>query len=102
MINLTKTAAQQILKSFSADDETSALRIAVRHNEQGDFQYLMGLDEANSDDSRFVSEDVRIIVSSEQLPLIDKMEIDYVDLKDGEFRFIFKNPNDPKYQKPSE
>lgn len=101
MITITPAAAQQILKSFP-DDQNTVLRIAVKQKPNGDFHYIMGLDEAKPEDTRFLSNEVKIAVSPDHVPLMDKMEIDYVELKPGSFNFIFKNPNDPKYKKPQE
>ena len=115
MITITAAAAEQILKSFqntdsqnmgsqnkgsSTSEDTSVLRIAVQEKPDGGFHYIMGLDEAKNTDNRFVSNEVKIAVSTEHLLLVDKMEIDYVEINPGEFNFIFKNPNDPKYQPP--
>ncbi|MFK5985100.1 MAG: iron-sulfur cluster biosynthesis family protein [Pseudomonadota bacterium] len=102
MITITPTAAKQILLSFKSlpADDKSVLRIAVQQKPDGDFHYIMGLDEPKNSDTRFVSNEVNIALAEEQSTLMDKMEIDYVEVNPGEFNFIFKNPNDPKYKKP--
>ena len=100
MINITSEAATQILKSFT--DDSSILRVAVQQKPDGDFHYIMGLDEPKGDDTRFISNKVKIAVSPDHIALLDKMEIDYVEINPDEFNFIFKNPNDPKFQKMSD
>ncbi|MFK5893755.1 MAG: iron-sulfur cluster biosynthesis family protein [Pseudomonadota bacterium] len=106
MINITPAAAEQILKSFqnnnsSPANNSSVLRIAVQQKPDGGFHYIMGLDEAKKSDSRFISNKVQIAVAEEHIALMDKMEIDFVEINPDEFNFIFKNPNDPKYQQPT-
>lgn len=100
MIIITPVAAEQILKSFK-NESNSVLRIAVQEKPNGDFHYIMGMDEPKNTDTRFVSNDVKIAVAEEHSALLDKMEIDYVETNPDEFNFIFKNPNDPKYQQPT-
>jgi len=107
MIHITPAAAEQILKSFennnsSSVEDSTVLRVAVQEKPDGGFHYIMGLDEPKNTDTRFVSNEVKIAISAEHSTLMDKMEIDYVEIKPDEYNFIFKNPNDPKYQKPTE
>jgi len=98
MITITPDAAQQILKSFPEDNQECVLRIAVQQKPEGGFHYLMGLDDPKPEDARAISNDVKMVISSEHIPLIQGMEIDYVELNPGEFNFIFKNPNDPNHK----
>ena len=91
MIHISKTAAEQMLKSLK--DDTMVLRIAVQQKPDGEFHYIMGVDEPKSDDTRYISNDVKIVVSSEHTALLDNMEIDYVEISPNEYHFIFKNPS---------
>ena len=91
MIKITSAAAQQMLKSFESADDNTILRIAVRQKENGEFHYLMGLDEAKPEDTQFISQDVKIAIAEEQGDLVHNMEIDYVEMAEGQFEFIFKN-----------
>jgi iron-sulfur cluster assembly protein len=100
MIKVTPDAAKQILKSFE-NDEKSILRVAVQQKPDGDFHYIMGLDEAKAGDTRFISNEIKIAVADEHVALLDKMEIDYVEINPDEYNFIFKNPNDPKFKQES-
>ncbi|MBF0265825.1 MAG: iron-sulfur cluster assembly accessory protein [Gammaproteobacteria bacterium] len=102
MIKITPAAGEQMQKSFASADENTILRIAVRQKENGEFHYLMGLDDTKADDMRFISQEIKIAVSNEQIDLLDNMEIDFVEISTGKFEFIFKNPNDPKYKQPTE
>ncbi len=102
MIQISKAAAQQMLKSFPEDDNETILRIAVQQKPDGGFHYIMGLDAPKPDDTRFISNEIKIAVSPDHAPLLDKMEIDYVEINPGEYNFIFKNPNDPQYKQPTE
>ena len=100
MIKITPDAAKQILKSFENDTD-SILRVAVQQKPDGDFHYIMGLDEQKPGDTRYISNEVKMAVAEEYVALVDKMEIDYVEVNPDEYNFIFKNPNDPKFQKES-
>jgi len=102
MIKITPAAAEQMKKSFASADENTVLRIAVRQKENGDFHYLMGLDEPKPGDTRYLSQEIQIAVADDQNDLLDNMEIDFVEISQGKLQFIFKNPNDPKFKQPAE
>jgi iron-sulfur cluster assembly protein len=48
------------------------------------------------------SEGVDLVMTPEQVPLLDQATMDYVELEPGQFHFIFLNPKDPGYAPPSE
>jgi len=106
MIRLTEDAANQITAQIKASgDETDPLRIAVtKHEKFKGFQYLMGFDKANDNDSVFEVRGVNMVVNKDISDVLNGMEIDYVEVegKDEESQFIFKNPNDPTYKAPTE
>lgn len=105
MITLTAEAAEQIKKSAQQNNmQGMPLRIAAkRNNDNGEIQYAMGFaDQQNDDDLTFSSEGVDVVVSTFSIDLLDKMVLDYVQLDNGQYDFIFKNPNDPNYQPPIE
>ena len=91
-----KTAAQQ------GGTEGMALRFAAEQKPDGSIDYKMGFDEATEDDISFASEGVNIVMAPEYVPLLDQATMDYVELENGEFQFIFLNPKDANYQPPSE
>ena len=52
------------------------------------------------EDIRFVSEGIHLVMSPEDVPLLDQATMDYVELEEGKPHFIFLNPKDPNYQPP--
>ncbi|MDD9806249.1 MAG: Fe-S cluster assembly protein HesB [Gammaproteobacteria bacterium] len=104
VIRVTPSAAAQIRKSAEQGNVRDwPLRIAVQRLEDDSFHYMMGFDAAvHEDDLSFTSGDVSLIVSSEMLRLLKDMTLDYVELEEGRFHFIFLNPNDPAWVPPAE
>lgn len=103
MIKLTPRAAAQINKSAEAGDMTQlALRVAARKTEDGAIEYGLGFDEVQSDDKRFESEGIYIVVAKESQSLLDGAVIDFDAIDGAEPHFIFMNPRDPNYVPPTE
>ena len=102
MITLTPTAVEQV-KAAAAQSgaESLALRLAARKNSDGTMEYGMGFDEPKDDDLAFRFGDIEVVMGGEFGPLLNGTTIDYVEL-DGQFHFIFMNPNDANYQPPGE
>lgn len=100
MITVTPAAAQQIKESAKQNQsEGLPLRLAATRQADGSIHYGMGFAEEEIDkDLSYDTEGVTIVVSPVSLDLLDKTEIDYVELENGEKNFIFKNPNDPNYK----
>lgn len=100
VITITPAAAEQI--KFSARQsqaEGLPLRIAASRNPDGSIHYGMGFAEEEKDhDLTYLSEGIKIVVSPMSLDLLNKTEIDFAELENGEKNFIFKNPNDPNYR----
>jgi len=102
MITVTPQAAKQIRISLKQhESDGMALRIAAKKMDDGSFEYGMGFDEIKDEDVDVKCEGVSIIFSPEYGPMLKNMTIDYVEL-DGEYQFIFLNPNDPSYVPPTE
>jgi len=103
MITITPQAAKQIrISSEEGDAKELALRIAVKKQEDGSFDYGMGFDEMNDDDLDVKSEGVQVIFAPQYGPMVKGMTIDFVELEDGQYHFIFLNPNDPSFIPPVE
>lgn len=103
MITVSVAAAEQIKKSAKIGKmEGLPLRIAIKKNEDGSLHYAMGFDDrGHDDDIEFQSEGIKLVSDAMAVTLGKGMEIDYVELAEGEYNFIFKNPNDPDYSPPS-
>jgi iron-sulfur cluster assembly protein len=98
MFEITESAATQVLTAAEqGGTEGMALRMAAKRKEDGSIDYLMGFDEAKENDLRFTSRGIDIIMGPQFLELLDDAVMDYVELTEGDFRFIFMNPEDTNY-----
>ncbi|NEX20563.1 iron-sulfur cluster assembly accessory protein [Thiorhodococcus mannitoliphagus] len=103
MFKLTAAAAEQVLKAAQqGGTEGMSLRLAAAQNADGSIEYRMGFDELTEDDIRMTCEGVEVIMTPEQVPLLDQATMDYVEMEPGQFHFIFLNPKDPAYEPPTE
>ncbi|MDH5185245.1 MAG: iron-sulfur cluster assembly accessory protein [Gammaproteobacteria bacterium] len=102
MISITPEAAEQIkISAEQGNTANTPLRIAVSKNDDGSFHYGMGFDdELREDDQKSLSEGINIVVSALSYELLKGTTLDFVELEDGQFNFIFLNPNDPSYTPP--
>ena len=102
MITITPKAAQQILASLAQTDSPGQfLRLAAKRLADGSFDYAMGIDQPAQHDSRAESNGVAIIVAPTSIEFLHGATLDYVELEQGDHRFIFMNPNDPAYIPPA-
>ncbi|MDH5648102.1 MAG: iron-sulfur cluster assembly accessory protein [Gammaproteobacteria bacterium] len=102
MIKLTPTAASEIQNQAKQGNmEGLALRVAVRADDSGAFEYGIGFDEAGESDISIESEGVTLLIAPVNEEMLKGATIDYVEIEPGKFHFIFLNPNDPNYVPPS-
>jgi len=99
MAKLTPAAAAQIRESALQSNATDLpLRIAVTRNSGGTLQYAVGFDDVGgTNDMRFDSEGIVIVVAPDSIELTRELVVDYVQLDSGEMAFVFLNPQDPDY-----
>lgn len=98
MINISENAARQIKESMKeSDSEGMALRVAARRLPDGNLDYAMGFDHSDHNDSHARSNGIDIVVGPTSTELLRNADLDYVQMEDGEYRFIFMNPNDPAH-----
>lgn len=103
MFKLTTAAAGQVVKAAQqGGTEGMSLRLAAFQSADGAIDYRIGFDEPTEDDIRVTCEGVDVIMTPEQVPLLDQTTMDYVEIEAGQFRFIFLNPKDPHYKPPTE
>lgn len=98
MLNLTPSAAEQILIAISQQDdpeELPCLRIAAKI-EDGEIAYGMGFDAERENDVVVETYGVTLLISARSKDLLQGATLDFVELKPGEFQFIFINPNEAK------
>ncbi len=101
-IKITENAQTQI-ESAAKESEAKdlPLRIATVRTPDGGLDYKMGFDDdgIKDDDSQDKAGDVVVVVSPEDQPLLEGTTLDYVEIEEGQFHFIFDNPNDPGHAK---
>ncbi|MFP4061857.1 MAG: HesB/IscA family protein [Halochromatium sp.] len=103
MFKLTTAAAEQVLKAAKeGGTEGLSLRLAASQQADGSIEYRMGFDAPNEEDIRFQSEGVDIVMTPEDVPLLDETLMDFVEIEPGQPHFIFLNPKDPNYQPPAD
>jgi len=100
MFTLTPAAAEQILSAATSQqdgDEPPCLRVAAKI-EDGEIAYGMGFDDERDQDAVIESCGVTLLISPHSQELLAGGTLDFVELRPGEFQFIFVNPNDPPPQ----
>lgn len=77
------------------------LRIAAVRTPEGGLDYKMGFDDegVKEGDSQDQAGTVTIVVAADDQPILEGTVLDYVEIEDGDHRFIFDNPNDPSHAK---
>jgi iron-sulfur cluster assembly protein len=97
MFTLTPTAAEQILRAAAAQHDGPAdlpsLRVAAKI-EDGEIIYGMGFDEERENDTVIEASGVTLLIAPRSQELLMDTTLDFVELKPGEFQFIFLNPNE--------
>jgi iron-sulfur cluster assembly protein len=104
MFTVTPTAAEQIRNSAKQGQmEGMPLRIAARQDTDGSLQYAMGFADAQTDeDLSCDSEGITIVIAPSSYEYLKGTTLDYVEIEQGQYNFIFMNPNDPDYAPPTE
>jgi len=100
MLTLTQAAAKHIKTAMEAQSEKLTLRVAATQKSDGTIDYAIGFDKTKLDDITYTHHDVNVIVSPGHDDLLDGATMDFVELLDGKFNFIFLNPNDANYKAP--
>jgi len=101
MFHLTPTAAEQILSAAAAQRDAAqeppalpSLRVAAKI-EDGEIVYGMGFDEERENDAVIEAGGVTLLIAPPSQELLAGATLDFVELRPGEFQFIFINPNEP-------
>lgn len=104
LLQVTPRAAQQIRYQAKQNRmEGMPIRVAAKRNPDGSLHYGMGFDDTGRDDDTvFQCNGVDVVISPMSIDLLNDTVLDYVQLEDGKFEFIFLNPNDPNYTPPTE
>lgn len=102
MFTISPSAAEQILRAAEtqiAEDEDGMpmlpmLRLAAKLDDEGEIAYGMGFDEERDDDIIIESAGVTVLIAPHSEALLKGASLDFVELKPGEFQFVFMNPNE--------
>lgn len=97
-INVTQDAIKQIEIAAEQSGATGLpLRVATTRTPEGGLDYRMGFDDEGikDGDSQGNAGNITVIVSADEQPLLEGTVLDYVEIEQGQFHFIFSNPNDP-------
>jgi iron-sulfur cluster assembly protein len=94
VFQVSSTAAEQIRNAAEAQDDDPTLRIAAKTDDDGQLVYGMGFDEERENDIVIECEGVTLLVSPRSHELLDEAMLDFVELRPGEFQFVFINPKE--------
>lgn len=93
-IALTKNAARHISSMLEKRGHGIGLRLATKKSGCTGFSYVVDFaDEVAAQDLVFESQDIRIVLNEQDLPLLDGTEVDYVKTNAINQGFEFRNPN---------
>lgn len=93
MITLTDDAVQKVQEFMASKERTDlALRIYISKGGCSGFSYGMALDEAHDGDNRYEFGPVKVVIDPESAPLLEGIEVDYVNSLMGG-GFSISNPN---------
>jgi iron-sulfur cluster assembly protein len=93
MFRLTKAAANQILGTAEVQGDEPVLRIAAKIDDDGELVYGVGFDEEREHDLVLECEGVTVLISPRSQQLLSGTTLDFVELRPGEFQFVFDHPN---------
>jgi len=101
MLAITEAAAIQIAEQHKNTEAGDLLlRLAAKTNQDGSIEYGMGFDEATDHDIKIKQFDIEVIVDPKSSELLEEATMDYVEIENGQFHFIFSNPLDKNYTPP--
>lgn len=93
MITLTEKAAERARTYLAKQSQAAGLRLGVRNTGCSGYMYVVKLaEQIEAGDKVFESQGIKLIISAENLPYLEGMEVDYAKsgLNEG---FRFNNPN---------
>jgi len=97
MFQFTDSAAEHIKQSASQANEQPVLRVAAKTNSDGSIEYGMGFDESNEKDAKIQNNGATVIIDPVSIEILEDTTLDYVEIEQGKYNFIFMNPLDPNY-----
>jgi iron-sulfur cluster assembly protein len=94
MFKMTPAAAEQIRNAAENQSDCPTLRVAAKIDDDGEISYGMGFDEERENDLNLDCDGVPVLISPLSRDLLDEATLDFVELRPGEFQFVFINPKD--------
>lgn len=94
MFKVTHAAVVQIRNAADSQLDCPALRVAAKIDDDGEISYGMGFDDERENDLVIDCEGIQLLISPRSQELLDEATLDFVELRPGEFQFIFINPKD--------
>ncbi len=94
IIDVTPLAAEKLVDALKEQgEEGSLLRVMVMPGGNGGIQYMLGVEKEPADDDIVIdASNVKVLVDTESVPLVEGAQIDYVEglMRSG---FVISNPN---------
>jgi iron-sulfur cluster assembly protein len=101
MLTITEAAAKRIIEQAQQTDaQNLVLRVAAKTNQDGSFDYGMGFDEVKEADIKTNQHNVDVVMDLQSAELLEDATMDYVELEQNQYHFVFLNPLDPNYTPP--
>jgi len=98
MFSISDAAIIQIKKQVEENKtETLFLRFAATIGTDRSIKYGMGFDELKEDDVQLELGGIKVVLDQTSSDLMDEAKLDFVELEEKDFQFIFINPLDPNY-----
>lgn len=92
MLTISLKAEEKIRELMREETDTLGLRVFVKGGGCHGYQYGMAFESKTGDDDTVIEKgDVKVIMDSQSVPLLDGAEVDYVDGLGGS-GFAIKNP----------
>src|SRR2546430_13065191 len=92
MVTITAVAEQKIRELMEEEKDVVGLRVYVKGGGCHGYQYGMAFESKMGDDDTVIEKgDVKVIMDSQSVPLLNGAEVDYVDSLQGS-GFAIKNP----------
>lgn len=94
MIKITDAAAAQIkIAANNPDVAGMILRVAAKRMNDDSITFGMGFDQEREADELVIVNGTELLLAKPSLPFIQGVTLDYVEMEEGELRFIFIPPN---------
>lgn len=90
MFTLTPIAATRILDSAQQSDAGGmALRVAAKLEEDGQISFGLGFDDEREHDLSYECEGLTVLIAPPSRELLEDMLLDFVEVEEGEWQFVF-------------